>query len=92
MLLLAHVILFEPLEDQVFSLQHVLTVTVPAEFHQRFDTACTGLFNAFSGSIVSGDSRNATWEHTATKSSLALSQLVQIFQEAELVCALFIIV
>lgn len=91
MLLLAHVILFNPPEDQkTFSLQHVLTASVPVEFRQQFDTACTNLFNAFSGSIASGDAGDTRWDHTATKASLALSQLAQVFQEVELVCASFI--
>ncbi|ELU42472.1 hypothetical protein AG1IA_03492 [Rhizoctonia solani AG-1 IA] len=44
---------------------------------------------AFSGSIVpsTGDTgENSAWDHAATKASLALAQLAQVFQEGCLVC------
>ncbi|EUC64328.1 hypothetical protein RSOL_439180 [Rhizoctonia solani AG-3 Rhs1AP] len=97
MLLLAHVILFGSLETpKTFSLQTVLTASVPDNLRQRFDTACTSLFNAFSGStaLLTGEKgeNGSVWDHSAQKASLALAQLAQVFQEAGLFEPLHVLV
>ncbi|CAE6415411.1 unnamed protein product [Rhizoctonia solani] len=97
MLLLAHVILFDSLETpKTFSLQTVLTASVPDNMRQRFDTACTNLFNAFSGSValLAGEhgENGSAWDHSALKASLALAQLAQVFQEAGLFEPLHVLV
>ncbi|CUA66918.1 hypothetical protein RSOLAG22IIIB_00368 [Rhizoctonia solani] len=97
MLLLAHVILFDSSDTQrTFSLQTVLTASIPDNLRQQFDAACTSLFNAFSGSTAlpigeTGES-GSTWDHSATKASLALAQLARVFQEAGLLDSLHALV
>ncbi|CAE6517919.1 unnamed protein product [Rhizoctonia solani] len=97
MLLLAHVILFgSPEIRTTFSLQTVLTAPIPDGLRQRFDAACTSLFNAFSGSAApltsdSGENGN-TWDNSARKVSLALAQLAQVFQEAGLLESLHVLI
>ncbi|KAG8762578.1 hypothetical protein FRC11_008700, partial [Ceratobasidium sp. 423] len=97
MLLLAHVILFDsPETRKTFSLQTVLTAPIPDGLRQRFDIACTSLFNAFSGSAASltGDSgeNGSIWDNSARRASLALAQLAQVFQEAGLLESLYVLV
>ncbi|CAE6448896.1 unnamed protein product [Rhizoctonia solani] len=97
MLLLAHVILFDSSEAwKAFSLQTVLTASIPDFLRQRFDTACTSLFNAFSGWVppLTGEDggNSSAWDYSARKASLALAQLAQIFQEAGLLDSLHILV
>lgn len=90
MILLAHIILFNPPEGQkTFSLQHILSVPVPSDIQGRFGAACSTIFDAFNGSTNSEESALGAWELCATKMSLALVQLVQMFVEKELVCAFF---
>ncbi|CAE6430270.1 unnamed protein product [Rhizoctonia solani] len=97
MLLLAHVILFDSSEAwKAFSLQTVLTASIPDFLRQRFDTACTSLFNAFSGWVppLTGEDggNSSAWDYSARKASLALAQLAQIFQEAGLLDSLHVLV
>ncbi|KAJ1304477.1 hypothetical protein OPQ81_005623 [Rhizoctonia solani] len=97
MLLLAHVVLFNSRETcKTFSLQAALTASIPDDLRQRFDAACTSLFNAFSGSVASltgGSTENSnTWDYSATKASLALAQTAQVFQEAGLLESLHILI
>ncbi|CEL60995.1 hypothetical protein RSOLAG1IB_04234 [Rhizoctonia solani AG-1 IB] len=97
MFLLSHVILFDsPETRKTFSLQTVLTTSIPSDLRQRFDTASTNLFNAFSGSLAAyavGDiEEGGAWDHAATKASLALAQLARIFQEGCLLTSLHVLV
>ncbi|CAE6431250.1 unnamed protein product [Rhizoctonia solani] len=96
MFLLAHVMLFDsPEARKTFSLQTILTASIPDDLRQRFDTASTNLFNAFSGSVMlyTGDNGgHGTWDHAATKASLALAQLARVFQEGCLVTSLHALV
>ncbi|KAF8678429.1 hypothetical protein RHS04_05493 [Rhizoctonia solani] len=96
MFLLAHVVLFDfPETRKTFSLQTILTASIPDNLRQRFDIACANLFSAFSGSIVpsTGDTgENSAWDHAATKASLALAQLAQVFQEGCLLTSLHTLV
>ncbi|KAH7339521.1 hypothetical protein B0J17DRAFT_655508 [Rhizoctonia solani] len=97
MLLLAHVILFDSSEARkAFSLQTVLTASIPDVLRQRFDAACTSLFNALSGwfpPLTGEDGGNSNaWDHSARKASLALAQLAQIFLEAGLLDSLHVLV
>ena len=73
----------------MFSLQHVLSVSVPSDIQGRFGASCSAIFDSFNGYTSSEEDAPDTWELCATKMSLALVQLVQMFEEKELVCAFF---
>ncbi|KAG8747157.1 hypothetical protein FRC10_002206 [Ceratobasidium sp. 414] len=92
MVLLTHIALFRPPEGQkTFSLQHLLTVPVTLDLQKRFSTACTGLFDAFSASSGLADGGLPAWDQCASKASLALAQLAQVFGETEHVDSLYIL-
>ncbi|KAG8704698.1 hypothetical protein FRC09_003373 [Ceratobasidium sp. 395] len=92
MVLLTHIVLFRPPEGQkTFSLQHLLAVSVGLDLQKRFNAACTSLFDAFSAPSSLGDGVVSSWGLFATKASLSLVQLAQIFEDAESLDALHIL-
>ncbi|QRW08371.1 hypothetical protein RhiLY_07370 [Ceratobasidium sp. AG-Ba] len=77
-------ILFRPPEGQkTFSLQHLLMTPVSPDLHKRFSVACTGLFDAFGASSNVVDAETPIWDQCASKASLALVQIAQVFDESK---------
>lgn len=84
MVLLAHMVLFRPSGRQkTFSLQYLLAVPVAPVLQARFSAASTVLFDAFGASSTLGDGEFSIWEQCASKASLGLAQLAQVFNEID---------